>query len=135
HGDFQGVYFYSMCVVRPPIDNVWVRRALNYSVDRQAIATELLKGSRRAWGNLVPSGYPGYQNPPGIRFDPGYARQCLARAGYPGGKGFPRGIAILINTSEDHRRIAEAIQAMWKRELGISVSIQNEEWGSYLQTV
>jgi ABC-type oligopeptide transport system substrate-binding subunit len=134
HGDFQGVYFYSMCVKRPPIDNIWVRRALNYSVDRDAIANDLLKGSRRPWGNLVPTGYPGYRKPAGVRFDPAYARGCLARAGYPGGKGFPK-ISILINTSEDHRRIAEAIQEMWKRELGISVAIQNEEWGSYLQSV
>ncbi|MBI1795428.1 MAG: peptide ABC transporter substrate-binding protein [Candidatus Eisenbacteria bacterium] len=135
HGDYQGVYFYTMCVKRPPIDNVWVRRALNAAVDREAIAQDLLKGSRRAWGDFVPTGYPGYENPPGLRFDPAYARQCLTRAGYPGGKGFPRGISILINTSEDNRRIAEAVQAMWKRELGIDVAIQNEEWGSYLQTV
>lgn len=134
HGDYQGVYFYSMCVKRPPIDNVWVRRALNYSVDREAIANDLLKGSRRPWGNFVPTGYPGYRNPAGVRFDPAYARECLVKAGYPGGSGFPK-ISILINTSEDHRRIAEAIQAMWKRELGISVAIQNEEWGSYLQTL
>ena len=134
HGDFQGVYFYSMCVKKPPISNVWVRRALNYSVDRDAIANDLLKGSRRPWGNFCPSGYPGYESPPGIRYDPAHARECLVKAGYPGGKGFPK-ISILINTSEDHRRIAEAIQSMWKRELGINVSIQNEEWGSYLQTV
>jgi len=134
HGDFQGVYFYSISVTHPPMNNVWVRRALNHAVDRDAIANQLLKGSRRPWGNLVPTGYPGYLNPPGIRFDPGYARQCLAKAGYPGGQGFPK-ISILINTSEDHRRIAEAIQAMWKRELGIAVAIQNEEWGSYLQTL
>jgi ABC-type oligopeptide transport system substrate-binding subunit len=134
HGDFQGVYFYSICVKRKPMDNVWVRRALALAVDRDAIANELLKGSRRPWGNFVPTGYPGYQNPPGIVYDPARAREYLAKAGYPGGKGFPK-ISILINTSEDHRRIAEAIQSMWKRELGISVAIQNEEWGSYLQTM
>lgn len=135
HGDYQGVYFYSICVQRPPLDNVWVRRALNAAVDREAIANDLLKRSRRAWGNFVPTGYPGYEHPPGVRYDPEYARECLAKAGYPGGKGFPRRIEILINTSEDHRRLAEAVQAMWKRELGIDVGIQNEEWGSYLQTV
>ena len=54
------------------------------------------------------------------------------RPAIPGGKGFPK-ISILFNTSEDHRRIAEAIQAMWKRELGIDVELSNQEWGSYLQ--
>ena len=132
HGDYQGVYFYSICIKKPPLDNPDVRRALKLSVDRDAIANDLLKRSRRPWGNFAPSGYPGYDNPPGITYDPVRAREYLARAGYPGGKGFPK-FSILINTSEDHRRIAEAIQAMWKRELGIPVEVLNQEWGSYLQ--
>lgn len=132
HGDYQAVYFYSICVKKPPLDDPLVRLALKCSVDRDAIANDLLKGTRRPWGNFAPSGYPGYENPPGIVFDPTKARAYLARAGFPGGKGFPK-ISILINTSEDHRRIAEAIQAMWKRELGIPIEIRNQEWGSYLQ--
>ena len=131
HGQYQAVYYYSINVTRPPYDNLWVRRALNWAVDRDAIANDLLKKSRDPWGNFVPSGYPGYQPPPGVRFDPGYARECLVKAGYPGGKGMPK-VAILFNTSEDHRRIAEAIQQMWKRELSIDVELSNQEWGSYL---
>ncbi len=132
HGDYQGVYFYSICIKKPPLDNVDVRRALRLSVDREAIANDLLKGSRRPWGGFAPSGYPGYENPPGASFDPAKAREYLAKAGFPGGRGFPK-ISILINTSEDHRRVAEAVQAMWKRELGIPVDVYNQEWGSYLQ--
>jgi oligopeptide transport system substrate-binding protein len=134
HGDYQGLYFFSICVKKAPLDNVDVRRALKMSVDRDAIANDLLKGSRRPWGNFAPSGYPGYTGPPGIRYDPAKAREYLARAGFPGGRGFPR-ISILINTSEDNRRIAEAVQAMWKRELGIPVEVLNQEWGSYLQAM
>ena len=119
-------------MTRKPLDNVWVRRALTYAVDRDAIVNELLKRAHAPWGNFVPAGYPGYQAPPGIVFDPVKARACLARAGYPDGRGFPR-ISILFNTSENHRRIAEAIQAMWKRELHIDVELSNQEWGSYLQ--
>jgi len=132
HGNYQGVYFFSINVTRKPLDDPWVRRALNFAVDREAIANDLLKRSREPWGNFVPTGYPGYENPPGVRFDPERARECLARAGYPSGKGFPK-ISILFNTSEDHRRIAEAVQAMWKRELHIEVELSNQEWGSYLQ--
>ena len=132
HGPYQGVQFFSMNVRRPPLDNVWVRRALNLAVDRDAIANDLLKRSRDPWGNIVPSGYPGYQRPAGIPFDPARARECLAKAGFPGGRGFPK-IQILFNTSEDGRRLAEAVQAMWKRELGIDVELSNQEWGSYLQ--
>ena len=131
-GPYHAVYFYSVNCTRKPFDNVWVRRALAYAVDRDAITRDLLKGTRPAWGNLTPMGYPGYQQPPGMKYDPERARACLARAGFPGGKGLPK-VALLFNTSEDHRRIAEAVQQMWKRELGIQVELANQEWGSYLQ--
>ncbi len=132
NGRFQALYFYSINVTRRPFDDVWVRRALNFAVDRDAIANELLKRSREPWGNMTPDGYAGYRRPEGLRFDPAYARACLARAGYPGGRGFPR-LQLLFNTSEDNRRIAEVVQAMWTRELGIPVELQNQEWGSYLE--
>jgi oligopeptide transport system substrate-binding protein len=120
-------------VTRKPFDDVWVRRALAYGVDREAIARDLLKGSRRAWGNFAPAGYPGYTHPQPQTFDPEKARECLARAGYPGGRGFPK-VSILFNTSDDNRRIAEAVHAMWTRVLGIHVELSNQEWGSYLQS-
>ncbi len=131
-GRYQGTYFYSINTTRKPYDNVWVRRALNYAVDRESISRDLLKGCRDPWGLVAPSGYPDYIPPDPVTYDPERARECLAKAGFPGGKGFPK-LAILFNTSEDHRRIAEAIQAMWKRELGIDVELSNQEWGSYLQ--
>jgi oligopeptide transport system substrate-binding protein len=131
-GLYHGIYFYSINTTRKPLDDVRVRRALNLAVDRDAITQDLLKGSYPSWGNFCPSGYPGYQPPRGISFDPKRARELLASAGFPGGKGFPK-IAITFNTSENHRRIAEALQAMWKRELGIQVELANQEWGSYLQ--
>lgn len=130
-GRYQGTYFYGVNATRPPLDNVWVRRALNHAIDRDAISNQLLKKSRDPWGLFAPSGYPGYEPPEPVTFDPEYARECLVKAGYPGGEGM-RKIAILFNTSEDHRRIAEAIQAMWRRELGIEVELENKEWGSYL---
>lgn len=132
HGRYQGTYFYSVNTTRKPFDDARVRRALNLTIDRVAISRDLLKGSRDPWGRIAPSGYPGYVPPDEVTFDPERARAELAAAGYPGGRGFP-GVEILFNTSEDHRRIAEAIQAMWKRELGIEVTLTNQEWGSYLQ--
>ena len=131
-GRYQSTYFYCVNTTRPPLDNAWVRRALNLAIDRGSIANDLLKGSRPPWGRITPEGYPGYVGPRQVSYDPARARDCLAKAGFPGGQGFPR-LTILFNTSEDHRRIAEAIQAMWKRELGVRVELTNQEWGSYLQ--
>jgi len=130
-GRQQAVYFYSINVTRPPLDNVWVRRALNHALDRATLCNKVLKGTRPPWGLFCPSGYDGYTPPPPIAYDPEEARRDLAKAGYPDGKGFPK-FEILINTSEDHRRIAEAVQAMWARELHIPVAVSNQEWASYL---
>lgn len=129
---FQATYYYSINCTAKPFDNVFVRRALNEALDRDALCNDLLRGVYPPYGRFVPEGYPGYQAPPPVRFDPRQARADLARAGFPGGKGFPT-LNILFNTSENHRRIAEAVQAMWKKHLGIDVRLSNQEWGSYLQ--
>ena len=60
-------------------------------------------------------------------------KKLLAEAGYADGVGFPKA-EILINTSESHRKIAEAMQAMWKENLGIDVGIYNQEWKVYLDS-
>jgi ABC-type oligopeptide transport system substrate-binding subunit len=131
-GRQQAVYFYSVNVTRKPFDNVWVRRALNLALDRQTLCDKVLKGTRPPWGLFCPSGYVGYEPPAPITFHAEEARRDLARAGYPDGKGFPK-VEILINTSEDHRRIAEAVQAMWRATLNIPIGVANQEWASYLE--
>src|SRR5262245_43510093 len=61
------------------------------------------------------------------------ARRLLAEAGFPGGKGFPK-LEILHNTAEWHKRIAAAIQEMWRKELGLPIEIRNEEWKVFLES-
>jgi oligopeptide transport system substrate-binding protein len=60
-----------------------------------------------------------------------YARQLLAEAGYPGGKGLPK-LEVLYNTDEGHKKIAAAIQQMWNKNLGVDVELRNSEWKVYL---
>ncbi len=128
-----GVYYYSLNVKRPPLDNVLVRRALNLAIDKRAICERVLRGGQLPAETYVPHGVPGYPHPPGIGHDPDEARRLLAEAGYPGGRGF-RPIEICFNTSDQHRQIAEAIQAEWKQELGIQVELRNQEWQTFSAT-
>ena len=62
------------------------------------------------------------------------ARRLLAEAGFPEGKGFPK-LEVLYNDSESIKKIAAAIQEMWRTRLGISVELRNTEWKVYLDLV
>ena len=69
-----------------------------------------------------------------IKEDVAAAKALLAEAGYPDGKNWPADVTILYNTSSNHKLIAEAIQNMWKTNLGIDIKLRNEEWAVYLES-
>jgi oligopeptide transport system substrate-binding protein len=131
---FAGVYFYRINTTRPPLDDVRVRRALSLAIDRRQIIEQLLRGGERVATAMAPAGIGGYQPPVVTDHSPAEARRLLAEAGYPDGEGFPT-VELLFNTSDNHRKIAEAIQNMWRRELGIDITLTNKEWKVYLDTV
>jgi oligopeptide transport system substrate-binding protein len=64
--------------------------------------------------------------PKSIPYNPDEARRLLAEAGFPEGKNFPR-LELLYNTHEGHKAIAEAVQQMWRQQLGIDVALINQE--------
>ena len=130
---YEGVYFYRINIARKPLDNPKVRLALNLAVDREAIVKNILREDQKPATGYTPPGMGEYQPLKTITYDPARARQLLAEAGYPNGKGFPK-FTIHFNTLESHRAIAEAIQQMWKEELNIDVTLENQEWKVYLDT-
>lgn len=119
-------YFYRMNVERPPLDDSRVRRALSMSIDRQKIIDAVAKGDQIPAFNLTPPGTGGYESPAIITHDPEGARKLLADAGFPGGEGFPS-IELLYNTSDGHRSLAVALQQMWRTELGVDITLYNQE--------
>jgi len=130
---YEGVYFYRINIARKPLDNPKVRLALNLAVDRDAIVKNILREDQKPATGYTPPGMGDYKPLDKMQYDPERARQLLAEAGYPNGKGFPK-FTIHFNTLESHRAIAEAIQQMWKEELNIDVGLENQEWKVYLDT-
>jgi len=128
---YLGTYFYRINVNRPFVNATAVRRALSLAVDRATLVEKVLRGGQVPAAVFTPPGIGGYAPPAGIAFDPIAARALLAEAGFPGGKGAPI-LELLHNTSENHRVIAEAVQEMWRRELGIEVRLANMENKSVL---
>jgi len=123
---YLGTYFLRLNVRRPPLDDPRIRRALSLAVDRRAIVGRILHGVETASAAFTPPGMGGYVPPPGPGMDAGEARRLLAAAGHPAGAGLPP-LELLYNNSENHRAIAEAVQEMWRRELGVDVRLVNRE--------
>lgn len=133
-GPYMSTYYYMLNSKRPPLDDQRVRRALALAIDRDALATSVLEDTVLPSSNYIPQGMPGYEHPDVLGFDPAQARALLAQAGYPGGAGFPK-IELNYNTSENHRTVAVAVQQMWKKHLNIDITIANQEWKVYLDTL
>jgi oligopeptide transport system substrate-binding protein len=118
-------------VTKPPLNDPRVRQALARAIDRVAIARDVLHDSCAPAGALTPPNTAGYTPEAKIPTDFDAARQLLAEAGYPGGKNFP---TLEFQTKNDSiwRAVAEAIQEMWKHELGIHVEIASLEQKTWL---
>jgi oligopeptide transport system substrate-binding protein len=128
-----GVYFYRLNVTRPPLDDKRVRRALALAIDRESIVQNVTRGGQAPAYAVSYPGTAGYSPRARLQGDLAEARRLLAEAGFPDGKGWPH-VELLYNTSENHRGIAEAIQQMWRRNLGIDVKLTNQEWKVYLDS-
>ncbi|MGC4015181.1 MAG: peptide ABC transporter substrate-binding protein [Luteolibacter sp.] len=125
---YVGSQFVRLNTARTGLDNPKVRMALSLALDRKSLCDAILKGYQPA-DSLTPK-MGDYKPEPVVGFDPDRARKLLAEAGFPEGKGFPR-YSLLIRSS-GARTIPEALQAMWKQQLGILVDIQAKDFGSYI---
>ncbi|HUR56706.1 MAG TPA: peptide ABC transporter substrate-binding protein [Opitutaceae bacterium] len=123
---YLGTYFYRFNTRRAPFSDARIRRALALAVDREAIVTKILRGGQAPAFALTPPGTAGYTSVAKLPTDLALARRLLKEAGYDGGKGLPA-LELLYNNSENHRLVAEAVQEMWRRDLGVEVRLVNQE--------
>lgn len=123
---FLDTYFYRLNVTRPLLNDRNVRRALSLAIDRTAIVEQITRGGQLPAFSFTPPGTAGYTPPVMPAGDLATARALLAAAGYPDGQGLPA-FDLLINSSGNHRVIAEAVQEMWRRDLGVQVNLVNME--------
>src|SRR5882672_1122209 len=130
-GPFLTTYFYGFNLNKGVTKDKRVRQALARAIDRQKIVKFITRAGEIPAESLVPPGLPGYEPAKTYPYDPEAAKQLLADAGYPGGKGFPK-IEILYNTQDVHKKIAAAIQEMWRQNLHIESELRNVEWKIYL---
>lgn len=133
-----GTYFFSFNLTREPFrDSLELRQALNLAVDRDILTRRVTRFGELPTFTLVPPGLPDYQ-PPEPEFAEwtqaereAHARELYARAGFS--ESNPLVVELRYNSSENHRKIAVAVAAMWKQTLGVQTRLVNEEFRVFLQ--
>jgi oligopeptide transport system substrate-binding protein len=130
---YMGSFWLGLNLSRPPLGGQpELRRALSLAIDRETLTRVVMgAGEVPAW-SIVPPGLAGYQPPVDAaerltqeqRND--RARALYARAGYTEDR--PLRIQLRFNTSNQHRRMAVAVAAMWKQVLGARTELLHEEW-------
>ncbi|MDH1086365.1 peptide ABC transporter substrate-binding protein [Pantoea brenneri] len=133
-----GTYYYAFNTQKGPTADVRVRKALSWSIDRQVIADKVLgTGEKPAW-HFTPDVTAGFKPLPSFQQQHdqnslnAQAKALLASAGY--GPDKPLRLKLLYNTSESHQKIAIAVASMWKKNLGVDVTLENQEWKTYIDS-
>jgi len=129
---FLAVYFYGFNLSKLPFkDNLKLRQALSMAVDRETLTENVTaRGELPAYG-WVPPGIVGYEPRQflyaNLSKDERHAkaRELYREAGFS--EKNPLVTKIHYNTADSHRRIAEAVQSMWKNVLGVDAELINQE--------
>jgi len=119
-----GAVILIMDTKNPPTDDLLVRQALSLAIDRQTLADGVLRGAFNPAVSLSPPALASH-NPDeafAYQYDPELAAELLAEAGYPGGEGFPD-FEVTYWSVDRAQLIMQALQAMWKQNLGIDVTL------------
>ena len=137
--NYLGTFYFGYNLTKPPFkDNPKLREALTLAIDRDVITDKVTGVGEKPAYSFVPPGINGYDH-----YTPEYAsldkaariekaKKLYEEAGY--GKDKPLKVDLLYNTSENHKKIAVAVAAMWKQNLGVQTNLTNQEWKVFLNT-
>jgi len=137
---YLGVYYYGFNLSKPPFkDNPGLRQALSMSIDREQLTSKVTGRGEAPAYSWVPPGANNYE-PPALSYSAmtqaernQVARNQYKSAGYSDDN--PLQIELRYNTSDTQRRMAVAIQGMWKEVLGVEVTLVNEEFQVLLANI
>jgi oligopeptide transport system substrate-binding protein len=120
-------------VNEPPFDDVKVRQAFNYALDREKINRVVMKEMERTARGILPPGMPGYnEDLEGFPYDPETARQLIAESKYESVENFPDIVLSVTGGGGAPFRTVSAIVEMYKENLGLEIIIEQTEWATYL---
>ncbi|MDO4337998.1 MAG: peptide ABC transporter substrate-binding protein [Eubacteriales bacterium] len=148
-GDYLGTYYVCFNTEDEVFSDPKVRKAFSLVIDRNYIVENVSQSGEVPATGYVPAGVYDAEGASGDDFrtvggeyysvaEEDYEANCeearalLAEAGYPDGEGFPT-VEYLYNTDDKHKKIGEALQNMWQEELGVTVTLDNQDWNVFLE--
>ncbi len=120
----------------PELANPDVRMALCKAIDKETLIAQIYQGfGNPAWG-ILPMGFPNYigdqlKELEPNKYDPEAAKALLAGAGFPNGEGFPKFEMYIRQPTDKMNLLAQALQAMWQENLGITVELRPSDFQSF----
>ncbi|MBU8714705.1 MULTISPECIES: peptide ABC transporter substrate-binding protein [Brevibacillus] len=128
-------YWYKFNTEQPPFNNVKIRKAFAYAINRQILIDNVLQANQQPAMGAVPPTMA--LNPDGYFKDNDLetAKKLLEEGMKEQGLSKLPPVTLVYNTSEGHKKIAEAIQDQWRKNLGVEVKLENQEWKVYLETM
>ncbi|EMD1659124.1 oligopeptide ABC transporter substrate-binding protein OppA [Pluralibacter gergoviae] len=131
-------YYYEINNQKAPFTDERVRTALKLGLDRDIIVNKV-----KNQGDVAAFGFtPPYTDGAKLTKPEWFgwtqekrnaeAKKLLAEAGYTDAK--PLTFNLLYNTSDLHKKLAIAAAAIWKKNIGVNVKLENQEWKTFLDT-
>ncbi|OAX47339.1 MULTISPECIES: peptide ABC transporter substrate-binding protein [Paenibacillus] len=133
-------YYYQFNVNEAPFNNVKIRKAFAMSIERQLIVDKVTQGGQIPAFGFVPPGIRGENGEFRDEHKDDYftenveeAKKLLAEGMKEEGYTTLPAVTLIYNTSDGHAKIALAVADMWKKNLGVDVKTENQEWGVFLE--
>jgi oligopeptide transport system substrate-binding protein len=127
-----GTYMYKFNTEKPPFNNAKIRKAFTYAIDRKTIIDNVTQANQEPAMGLVPPTMAVSSSPYFKDADVETAKKLLEEGMKEAGITKLPTLTLSYNTSEGHKKIAEAIQDQWKKAFGVDVKLENKEWKVYL---
>jgi len=133
----MSTFYLGFNVNQPPFDDVKVRQAFNYALDKQRLMDVIYKKTVPAATGIVPPTMPDYHNEDlkVLSYDPDKALQLIAESKYGNVANLPEITLYTTGVGGAPSRLIEAIVGMYKENLGVDIAIQQTEWATFLSDI